>query len=136
MKTVLLAATLCTVLNTLTFASEQPLTTQSTTTLSDVQQVFQVNISQPLQLATLSQKEMKETEGAWGPGGAIIGGIGGATGYLLSTQISSSPFSWAQLGTATAFAAANGAFAGPVGVIWGFNSAIAGGTLNGIFGRP
>ena len=107
MKKVLLAATLCTVLNTLTFASKQPLTTQSTTTLSDVQQLFQVNISQPLQLATLSQKEMKETEGALGPmgalGGAAIGGI-----FYTGHAIGSGSWSWGSFGTAMAGGAITG----------------------------
>ena len=38
-----------------------PLTIESTAALSDVQQIFQVDHNQSMQLAVLSQKEMKET---------------------------------------------------------------------------
>ena len=61
MKKVLLAGALCIVLNAHTFATEQPLTIESTAALSDVQQIFQVDHNQSMQLAVLSQKEMKET---------------------------------------------------------------------------
>nr|WP_314271515.1 hypothetical protein [uncultured Kingella sp.] len=83
----------------------------------------------------LSQKEMRETEGAFGPWGAAIGGFGGAAGYVIQQQISGDPFSWGKFSAATGFGAATGAVSGPMGVVWGFNSRIAGGTAYGVYKR-
>ena len=48
-------------------------------TTADTQQLFEQD-ARPMQLAALSQQEMKETEGAFGVGGAVIGvGIYGAS---------------------------------------------------------
>lgn len=44
-------------------------------------------------LAALSVKEMKETEGALNPYGAIIGGVGGGLGYTFNSYIGDQPWS-------------------------------------------
>lgn len=47
-------------------------------------QVFHTQADTPMQLAELSQKEMKETEGEWIPNavGGIMGGVGGHFSYI------------------------------------------------------
>ena len=47
-------------------------------------QVFHTQADTPMQLAELSQKEMKETEGEWIPNavGGIMGGVGGHFSYM------------------------------------------------------
>lgn len=47
-------------------------------------QVFHTQADAPMQLAELSQKEMKETEGEWIPNavGGIMGGVGGHFSYM------------------------------------------------------
>lgn len=69
-------------------------------------QVFE---NQNVKAIQLSQVEMKETQGEWGPVVAVIGGLGGGT--------------------------VAGGTAGPMGVIWGFNAAIAGGTIRGVVAK-
>jgi hypothetical protein len=100
----------------------------------EAQQLFEQD-TQPMQVAALSSSEMKQTEGAWGIWGATIGGIGGAAGYFLENRISGSSWSWTSFGFATAGGVRAGALAGPVGVVWGFNAAISGGTTLGIAQR-
>jgi len=62
-----------------------PIATLATFDQTDISAMFE-QTAQPMQLAALSSVEMKETEGALGPwgavGGGIIGGIGNA-GYQL-----------------------------------------------------
>ena len=64
--------------------------------------------------------------------GAAIGAAGGMAGYYLNNKISGAPWSWTTFGAAAAFGGASGATAGPAGVIWGFNGAIAGQTALGV----
>lgn len=75
---------------------------------------------------------MKETEGAWGLWGGVIGGLGGLGGYSLNTSISGSPWSWSSAAYSAGAGAYYGATSGPVGVVWGFNSAIGTGTFLGV----
>ena len=100
----------------------------------DINSMFEAS-GKPMQLAALSTQEMKDTEGAWGPVGAIIGGLGGLGGYTLNAMISGSRWSPGAALTSTALGAAAGAVAGPNGVVWGFNSAIGGGAATGVFQR-
>lgn len=90
---------------------------------------------QPMQLAALSDVEMRETEGAWGVWGASIGGFGGFAGFAINNRISGHQWSWAGAGAATFQGARAGATAGPVGVVWGFNRNIGVGTATGVFNR-
>jgi hypothetical protein len=54
--------------------------------------VFHTQADAPMQLAELSQKEMKETEGEWIPNavGGIMGGVGGHFSYMASAIASGS----------------------------------------------
>jgi|GEM_PF-1360632 len=103
-------------------------------TTADVASLFDKD-AQSLQLAALSAQEMRETEGAWGPWGAAIGGLGGFGGYAVTTLISGSQWSWTGAATSTITGAGAGAFAGPNGVIWGFNAALGTGMVNGVAGH-
>ena len=102
---------------------------------SDVQALFDGGANSTMQLATLSDQEMKETEGAFGPVGALIGGVGGLTEYALETAISGSEWSWTGAATTTLAGAGAGFAAGPVGLVWGFNTAVATATLRGVAQR-
>ncbi len=85
------------------------------------------------QVSMLSNQEMKETEGAWGPWGGAIGAGLGAWGYT-AYGLSSGSWSWSAFGLATTSGAAAGAIAGPLG--WGETLATAGayGTLGTAWG--
>ena len=67
---------------------------------------------------------MNDTEGAWGPWGAVAGGFGSGMGYAYGTYITQSPWSLGNFGLVTSAGAAHGLFAGPASAIWGFNSAL------------
>lgn len=96
-------------------------------------QVFHTQADAPMQLAELSSQEMKETEGAWGPVGAFIGGGGGGgIGYMLNQQLSGSRFSPTAFTLAVGAGAFGGATAGPAGVVWGFNRSLATGMVTGV----
>ena len=69
----------------------------------DINSMFEAS-GKPMQLAALSTQEMKDTEGAWGPVGAIIGGLGGLGGYTLNAMISGSRWSPGAALTSTALA--------------------------------
>ncbi|OSI10335.1 class IIb bacteriocin, lactobin A/cerein 7B family [Neisseria canis] len=86
-------------------------------------------------MKTLTIQELQYVNGAFGPIGAAIGGIGGAAGYLLNQQLSGSKFSPTSLAWATGAGATAGATTGPVGVVWGFNGALAGGMVTGVASR-
>lgn len=98
-------------------------------------QVFHTQADAPMQLAELSQKEMKETEGAWGPVGAFIGGVGGGIGYMMNQQLSGSRFSPTAFTLAVGAGDFGGATAGPAGVVWGFNRSLATGMVTGVAQR-
>lgn len=83
----------------------------------------------------LSSQELCHVQGAFGPVGAAIGAVGGAAGYLINQQISGSRFSPTTLAWSAGAGAAAGATAGPVGVVWGFNGALAGGMVTGVARR-
>lgn len=75
-------------------------------------QVFHTQADTPMQLAELSQKEMKETEGEWIPNavGGIMGGVGGHFSYMASAVASGSynrNAHWAAIGTGALIGAAS-----------------------------
>ena len=86
-------------------------------------------------MRTLTSQELQYVHGAFGPIGAAIGGVGGAAGYLLNQQLSGSKFSPTTLAWAAGTGAVAGATTGPVGGVWGFNSALAGGMITGVASR-
>jgi len=98
---------------------------------SEIVSLFEQD-TQPLQLAALSGQEMKETEGAWGPWGAAIGGVSELAGYTAQTMISGEPWSWTQATLRTGAGAVQGALAGPVGVAWVFNRHVGTGAAIGV----
>lgn len=65
-------------------ASEPPIAAAFTET--DLSALFE-QTDKPMQLAALSQQEMKETDGAWllNFAGGILGGFSGAYGYMTSS---------------------------------------------------
>ena len=75
-------------------------------------QVFHTQADTPMQLAELSQKEMKETEGEWIPNvvGGIMGGVGGHFSYMAGAVANGSynrNVHWAAIGTGAVIGAAN-----------------------------
>lgn len=86
-------------------------------------------------MKALSHHNLQYVSGGFGPVGAAIGAIGGAAGYLVEQQISGSKFSPTALATYAAGGAIAGGTAGPMGVIWGFNGALAGGSVRGVAAR-
>ena len=75
-------------------------------------QVFHTQADTPMQLAELSQKEMKETEGEWIPNavGGIMGGVGGHFSYMAGAVASGSynrNAHWATIGTGALIGAAS-----------------------------
>lgn len=75
-------------------------------------QVFHMQADTPMQLAELSQKEMKETEGAWiaNAVGGIMGGVGGHFSYMASAVAGGSynrNAHWAAIGTGAVIGAAS-----------------------------
>ncbi|MDG3066177.1 hypothetical protein ACFQ4M_10685 [Thauera mechernichensis] len=100
---------------------------------TDIDAMFE-QAGQPMQLAALSQQEMRETEGAVNPYGALLGGVGGGLGYMFSNQISGSPFSLYGFLSSVGGGAIAGSGLGAVGAIWEFNSIVSVGILDGIAG--
>ena len=90
--------------------------TQSAFTEADASALFEGS-GKPMQVAELSSAEMKGTEGALGPGGALIGGgigaIGNAGAYAFEAGISPSvDFNWVDFAHSAAEGAVVGALAG------------------------
>jgi len=111
--------------------TSNPLPVANAFTAQDMASLFEQE-TQPLQLAALSEQEMKSTEGAWGPWGAAIGAVSGLAGYTTNTMISGEPWSWGHAAQSTAGGALYGAYAGPVALAWAFNNAVAGGAIKGM----
>ncbi|MFC5920409.1 class IIb bacteriocin, lactobin A/cerein 7B family [Neisseria weixii] len=86
-------------------------------------------------MKVLTYQDLENIQGGFGPIGAVVGAAGGAAGYLVEQQISGSKFSPTALGTYVLGGAAAGGTAGPMGVIWGFNGALAGGSVRGVAAR-
>jgi len=108
MKSILLATALATSFAAPAFASEVPVSAPvQLFSAADTQLVFAQD-AEPMQLAALSQSEMKETEGALGPwgavGGAFVGGIGNA-GYQIGAGRG---WSWGSFGYAVGGGALTG----------------------------
>ncbi len=79
------------------------------------------------QVVVLSEQEMKDTQGAWVP--QAVGAIGGLTGYGFSCGIAGN-CTWAGAGLAGVSGALN-----PISGIWGFNTAIGTGIVQGVGSR-
>jgi len=62
-------------------------------TSTDMASLFEQD-THPLQLVVLSEQEMKVTQDAWKPWGAVIGSLGGLGGYAIGTIISGAPWLW------------------------------------------
>ncbi len=105
------------------------LPSQTVTTFSeaDLTALFESS-DKPMQLAALSEVEMKETEGAfWGNAlGAFAGGLSSTYGYFASVP------RYQQTGWGALTAFGGGAFAGALNPVRGFGSLA--GTLAGGFG--
>lgn len=122
------------VLPSFAFAQEQTNTVQIEVTQPQVElsTVFNTDNVTDLQVATLSETEMKETEGAWLPlvyGG--LGGLGGLSGYMTERVMYNQPMTWqgALYSTATGAITGGGAVmlgkaaGGGIGAtIWNINS--------------
>lgn len=97
-------------------------------------QVFDVKQDKPMQLVELSQKEMKETEGAWVANaiGGVAGMYGGGYGYLASGGKSVGGFLAAAGGGAAAgvFSPVNGIRSGAMAVASGFAGGYVGSRLS------
>lgn len=135
MKKITLAVVLSTALATPAMANETP-----ETGLIDAQQVFHMEDTQPMQLAMLSEQEMRETEGAvlpawaaWSFVNAGWGALGGGVGYATSTLTSGSQWSWSALGGSMAGGAVGGAFKNP-GLSATFGAGV-GGAISGWFSQ-
>lgn len=85
-----------------------------------------------MQLMTLSQNEMKETEGAFNGPGAVHGGMGGGLGYAFSSYIGNEPWSWYNFATSVGGGALAGGTLGAAGAVWTFNSSVAKGIADGV----
>jgi len=110
------------------------LPTTNAFTATEMALLFEQDV-RPLQLAALSEQEMQATEGAWGPWGAAIGGISGLAGHTTATMISGNPWSWSRAAQRSAVGALAGATMGPLKLVWGFNSAVAGGAVKGVIAQ-
>lgn len=108
MKSTLFAGVLAAGLAASAFANDASVATPLPQFSSqDTQMLFEQD-AKPMQLVALSQQEMRETEGAFGPwgalGGGIVGGIGNA-GYQLGAGRG---WSWGSFGYAVGGGALTG----------------------------
>lgn len=110
-----------------------PTKTESKFTTTQISELFKKN-DLPIQVLTLSQQEMKDTEGAFNPWGAALGAAGGGIGYGINNYISGQPWSWYSFGTSVGGGAFAGSGVGAAAAIWQFNGAIGTGIANGIAG--
>ena len=76
--------------------------------LADANLIFNMDNSQSMELAMLSSEEMKSTEGAFGPWGAVGGGIIGGIGNIGYQLGSSNSWSWGSFGHAVGGGALTG----------------------------
>jgi hypothetical protein len=150
-KTTLLAGVLSINMAAPVFANQAPITEQiQPFTAADTQSLFEQD-AKPMQLAALSQTEMKETEGAWvqfGIGGAL-GGAGYAWGvyqgnYAWNTRnfignVGTGALIGGTFGAAGAIASGGARFIPSLtnagANIWRFNSATANWGVNHVWRR-
>lgn len=86
-----------------------------------------------VKVASLSDEEMKETEGAFfNPYGAALGAAAGGAGYAYRTVIGGSPWSWYSFGTSAGAGFVAGSGAGAVASIWGANAYMASSLVGGV----
>lgn len=91
--------------------------------------------SEPVELVVLSEQEMQETQGAWGPLGAAGGAVAGAWGYLGYASGCGCESSWGGFAGAVAGGASVGFLTGPIGIagtIAGSSIAYYGGLAGGL----
>lgn len=117
-KTTLLAGVLSINMAAPVFANQAPITEQiQPFTAADTQSLFEQD-AKPMQLAALSQTEMKETEGAW-LNFAVGGGIGLGS-YLYSTPSNQWSLGGAAVNTG-------------LGVLGGYSAGVAGLRVLGLY---
>ena len=100
----------------------------------DESKIFELAPNQSLNAVELSESQMKETEGEfwWQLGGGVIGGTGGAAGYLIECEISPHcDFETMELLKRMGSGAWRGAALGPLSV-WEFNRQLGKGMFNGV----
>ena len=130
---VLTAVGISTVMSSVSMASE--LEKRGVFSDADLEQAFGPTVK-PIQLTVLSSQEMKETQGAQGPVGAIVGAAGGALEYTFHQQIGGNEFSTVDFVRDVSFGAATGAVSpNPVLTVWNANLAISRGITQGIADR-
>jgi hypothetical protein len=76
--------------------------------LADANLIFNMDNSQSMELAVLSSEEMKNTEGALGPWGAVGGGIIGGIGNIGYQLGSGNSWNWGSFGYAVGGGALTG----------------------------
>ena len=101
----------------------------------DESKVFEIAPNQSLNAVELSESQMKETEGEFGPVGAVIGAIGGAAGYMIECTIKDCDFDTLEFLERTGSSAVASSVMGPAGVIWTFNGNIAYSSAKGVYYR-
>ncbi len=99
----------------LTLAMSFGATSAMASSFEDKDMVFAFGSESAMEVATLSDQEMKNTEGAWGPWGAIAGGAIGGIQYL-GYAAGSGSFSLSSFAYNVGGGAAIGAATGPVGI--------------------
>jgi hypothetical protein len=108
MKSAIMFVVLASGLTASVFATESVVPTSlNHASQSDVLSLFEAD-SRPLQLAVLSPQEMKETEGAFGPWGAVGGGIIGGIGNIGYQLGASNGWNWGSFGYAVGSGALTG----------------------------
>lgn len=108
LKSTLFAGVLAASLAVPAFANDAPVATPLPQfTAADTQMLFEQD-AMPMQLAALSQQEMKETEGAFGPWGAVGGGIVGGIGNVGYQLGAGRGWSWGSFGYAVGGGALTG----------------------------
>jgi len=128
------AAALTIVFSQGAMASEYSTSAENALNSNDLSFAF-AQTEQPVQVLALSEREMKETEGAFGPAGAVVGGLWGGAQYLSSCSITGT-CSWGGFGYNVATSAGLGAIGGGFVTLgraaWGFNASIGAGIGNGV----
>lgn len=81
LKSTVIATALSASLVAPAIANESPSAAATQFSATDMRQMFEQD-ARPMQVAALSQKEMKETEGAW-----VAHAIGGAIGFITGNYV-------------------------------------------------
>ena len=114
------------------FAEQKQAQDSATFEAADYASLFDSEIAR-VKVASLSDEEMKETEGAFfNPYGAALGAAAGGAGYAYRTVIGGSPWSWYSFGTSAGAGFVAGSGAGAVASIWGANAYMASSLVGGV----